>query len=257
VPFDATAGRRQVRQHQQPRRRHSPPSEAFIGDPRRQPDLLIVLAQCRLDRHELCLDLDHEECPRGRVPRKKVDRAAFAVYGVRDLGLRGPAACLQQLGHATQDCGMAFVEQTIELSASPAKGDHQVRIERAGDRSDAAYRHVTDASTLDPGHHIPAFAGMRGEIRLSPTTVVAEGPDPPTDPRAVHRPSVTRPDHPALSRTSGFRAGSSAQRVLLSATNRAAESPNGCDPRSTLHAPRGPDTLGHAATTPTEHRVHT
>jgi hypothetical protein len=131
-------------------------------------------------------------------------RSPYTEYVTSD---GDPAACLQQLGHATQDRGVAFVEQTIELSASPAKGDHQVRIERAGDRSDAAYRHVTDASTLDPGHHIPAFAGTRGEIRLPPATVVAEGPDPPTDPRAVHRQSVTRPDHPAPDPNLGLQSG--------------------------------------------------
>ena len=86
---------------------------------------------------------------------------------------------------------MTFIEQAIELAASPTNRNNQVRIERSGDGGNATERHVVDPTTLDPRDHVAAFARSSCQVCLSPSTIMAESPNSPSDPRAIHRSSVT------------------------------------------------------------------
>src|SRR3954452_18531119 len=93
------------------------------GDPAGEPRLAVERDEHRLQIREDGLHLDDEERAALPVARKDIDRAALAVDRKRDLGQDVPSRALQDSDHALDGCGMAGVEQPVEVLALPREPD--------------------------------------------------------------------------------------------------------------------------------------
>jgi hypothetical protein len=138
VPVDLSAGRALGGQHEKSRDACRKPTEALACHSQGKTHLLIVLANGRLDRANLRLDLADEEAPRLGMKAEEIDGSTFAVSRVCNFGCDLPSEGGQTLRKRTHKGRMVFVEQPVNGGAAPAKRDVNLGVERGGDPADGS-----------------------------------------------------------------------------------------------------------------------
>ena len=134
MALDATPRRRKAGKDEEATDVEWPPPELLRDDPTGQPDLLIVLSECLLERNKVCLHLDHHERSTGFVPPEQVDRSALAVDGIRHLGPDLPTAPAKEIRRLADQGRVAFVHEPIEVPAPPAELNEELGVECLSDR---------------------------------------------------------------------------------------------------------------------------
>lgn len=137
-----------VGQHEQTADRSRAPPEPLLDDLCRKPRLLVVPAKGVLHGCQLGLDFDDEEDAVLGMPRDQIDRAALAVDGEGQLGQRVPPEGLEEAGDRLHQSGMPLVEQTVEVSALPSDGHHEIGLEESRHAVQGADRHPLDEPAL-------------------------------------------------------------------------------------------------------------
>lgn len=120
------------------------------------------------------------------MPGQEVDRAAFAEHRIRHLRLDHPTERLEIAGYRFRECGVAAVEQAIDVAAPPANEDDQLGIEDGEQVAQAPERHAIQPAALDPGDAILAPAPTSADLGLSEVEAVTERPGDPTDSKVIH-----------------------------------------------------------------------
>jgi hypothetical protein len=158
------------------------PSESVGRDPPGKAHFLVVLSQGRFHGYDLGLHLNDERRACRLVPCEQVDGASLAVHRIRNLGPSDPPGPFEELGDRADEHGMAFVQEAIEVPATPPKGDDQFGVERTGDRANPTERHIVDAATFDPRDGILRLTRAGSEVFLGPGSAVAEPANSTSDP---------------------------------------------------------------------------
>ena len=149
MPLDMPPLRSIGRQDEQPGSGSRAPTEPPADDLRSQSDLLVELAEGRLDGHQLCLDLDDEECARVRVPRGQVDGAPLAVFRVRQLGDDLPAPARERSRDRADERRMPFIEESGDDPAPPRDLEPRSGIQGIEDRSHGSQGRAVDLAALE------------------------------------------------------------------------------------------------------------
>jgi hypothetical protein len=153
VRCHAAARRSFVGQDQKPSNDGGLPAESFEGNARCQAHLHVVTAQRFLDGRQLRLELNYEERSRPRVPSEQVDRSAFSEDRECDLRHDDPARVLEIAHHPGAQAGVSLIEQSVEVSSTPADDHNDICIERREESADGAERKPFDSTTLHEGDH--------------------------------------------------------------------------------------------------------
>ena len=114
------------------------PTEPIPDDRTSQAHFLIVPAKGLLGRRELRLELDDKQGATGGVPREQVNRSAFAIDRVADLGQHRPAVTSQDVSDNPAQSGVPLVEEAVEITAAPADVHDDLRIQCSSDLTETA-----------------------------------------------------------------------------------------------------------------------
>ena len=161
-----------------------------------------------VDVHELGLQLDHEEDPSTRVPRKDIDHATFAVDRERYFGLGDPAIKTRhEDGHRFVHRGMTDVDQTTEVTTLPVHDGIEPGVQRGGHSPNRADRDRREPAVFDPTDDRPRHLSLGGEIVLAPSLADPDRAERGPGLLIVHGTSVaTCPYPPRTSRSRACRA---------------------------------------------------
>ena len=167
---------------------HDPrsPAKPLTRDVRRQPELLVVLAQRGLDRDQLRLHLNHEQRLRTHMPSEEIDGAALAEDRVRHLRADLPAPPGEVAGNRPDQRGVSLVEQPVQEAALPPHIEPGRCPERSEDRTHGSKRRAVEPTPLDERHEPLAHARPLGEVQLAQALLLSKESDGPTDRRVVH-----------------------------------------------------------------------
>jgi hypothetical protein len=128
------------------------------------------------------------------VPGRDVDRPAFAVHAVRDLGPRRPARPLEHRDDDRPELDVPRVEQPVERPAAPPKIELDARIERPGHRPDRRDRHPGRLAALERRDPLLAATHAPGQIGLPPSPAPPKRPNRAPEANVIHaRRSCTPP----------------------------------------------------------------
>jgi hypothetical protein len=174
MSLDPSPRRRELGQDKEPRYRGWLPRELLPCDAGAKSRLLIMLPKCLLDARELSLDLDDEQGAGVGMPSEDVDRAALAIDCIGHFQPELPARLRQQVDDRADQARVTFVEQSIEVTASPSKLDEQVRVEHARDGSHLGERNLLQVTALHQRHDTLRHACAPSHINLAPTEAVTQ-----------------------------------------------------------------------------------
>ena len=189
---DTPASRPVAWHHEHSRNRPCFPRQTFVNDPRREPDLLVLLSKRLLDRDELGLHLHDEDQAEIRAPSDDVDGTALTVDRVCHLRRRFPAEHGEPPHRLTDELGVALVEQPVERSSAPADFDLRRGVECREDGSDHPERRRGDVTALEERYLLLAHAGATRDVRLSPPSTQPESAHRSADAHVVHAAIVAR-----------------------------------------------------------------
>ena len=133
------------------------------------------------------------------MPRKQVDRPPLPVDRIRHFANDLPAVLVEQTGRGPST-RVPLVEQPVQIPAAPPDEQHELRVERAGDRSHPPDGHVLEMTPLRPRDRVLAHARPRTKVLLAPREALAERANGPAGAKVVHRASVRRCTHHRLTR---------------------------------------------------------
>jgi hypothetical protein len=182
MALDTAAWRRETGQDEETPDRPGVPAELLHSDAASQPGLFVVLPQRLLHRDEVCLDLDDEERSSAFMPSEQVDRSTFTVDRIRDLGPDIPAACPKKLSRLADQRRVVLIEHSIEVAASPAKLDEELRVEREGDAPNLVQGDEVQPPSLDQRDDILRDPGTTPEFRLGPASSMPQRSEASADP---------------------------------------------------------------------------
>ena len=186
------------RQDDQPANDSRAPTEPLDDDPGSQPDLLVDLAEGRLDGYQLCLDLDDEERARGEVPAHQVDGAPLAILGVRQLGDDVPAPARERSCDGADEGSVAFIEEPRDDPAPPRDLEPRGGIKGVEDHSHGLQWRGIDLAALEGRDGRLAHACTVGQVPLTPASTPAQELDGPAYRQVVHGGSIATASLPAL-----------------------------------------------------------
>jgi len=126
------------------------------------------------DRCQFGLELDDKQRPRFGMPREEVDRPALAVFGVGNLRHDGPAEALQTRDDRIAEHRVSAIEEPIQLAATPADQDDDLRIERAEEPTQRSNGQALNAATLDSRHDVVTDADPFGRVDLAQPESMAQ-----------------------------------------------------------------------------------
>jgi len=133
VELDPAPRRPRVRDRKQPTRAGGRPPEPLPGEPWRRTNLRIVAPERLFNRHDLRLDLDHDEDAGLRMERQQVDGPTLPERRIRHLRSGEPALRLEQRCDCGDHTRVPLIADTVDLRASPAHLHHQLGAHRADD----------------------------------------------------------------------------------------------------------------------------
>lgn len=133
MAFDTPPVRACVRENQQASDSGWLPSKSLPNDPGGETNLHIVAPKRLLCGRELGLQLDNEQCSRGRMPRDQVDRSTFTEDRVRHFRNDRPSVASKDLGHPPAEPGVALVEEPVQLPATPTGNQNQIGVDFSKD----------------------------------------------------------------------------------------------------------------------------
>ncbi len=174
------------------------PAKALADDLRSQANLLVELAKGRLDRHQLCLDLDDEERARVPAPGHQVDGASLAILGVRHLGDDLPAPGRERSRDGANQRSMALIEQSGDDAAPPREVEPHGGVQGVEDHSQGSHGRASDLAALEGRDGRLAHACPRCQVALTPTATPAQEPDGAADRQIIHGGSIATVALPAL-----------------------------------------------------------
>lgn len=107
------------------------------------------------------------------MPPQEIDRPSVAEDGERHFDLHLPGARLEICGDLAHDGCVPFVQESIELAASPPDDLHKIRIESREDTGDRAHRQVVDLSALEARDLALADTPSPCHIDLAPSEAMS------------------------------------------------------------------------------------
>jgi hypothetical protein len=152
-----------------------------------QPRLGVQVTEQLLHIDHGCLDLDHEQGTRHRMPRQEIDTAALTVPAVADFNLDDPTPSLEAALDRRADPGVTGVQQPVEVGTVPEDAQVDSPTQRADDRLHHADRQLASAAALDKGHGRSTDAGTQRDRRLRETLSHAQSTDSPPESLRIHR----------------------------------------------------------------------
>ena len=151
-----------------------------------------------LDRHELRLDLDHEENSFARPPSENIDRTTLAVDAVGNLDSAVPAVLREQLDDEAHQTSVAFVHEPVEVAAAPAEQGLKLRVKLSGNTPDRGERDELEAAPFDERDDVLRNAGAPRQVLLAPAEAVPKCPKASTDPDVLHGSMLTAEPYSAI-----------------------------------------------------------
>ncbi len=109
------------------------------------------------------------------MPPQQIHRTPVGEYGERHLDLYLPGACLEIRGYPTDNRRVPFVEEPVELAASPSDELDDIRVECREHTHDRADGQVVDLSALEARDLALADTGSPRHIGLSPAEAMSQG----------------------------------------------------------------------------------
>jgi hypothetical protein len=182
VTLDPAAGGRQFGKHEEARRPGGLPSELFRRNTGRESRLRVVLAERLFDVDQLGFDLDHEQHSLAWMPREQVDRAAFAIDGIRDLGTYDPTRRAEHVRDRTHERCVSFIDEPVQVAASPPELDNEIRVQRSGDPANGLQRETFEMAALEQRYQALRDAGTGRQVALSPAKSLTERSEARADP---------------------------------------------------------------------------
>ena len=162
------------------------PPEAISGDFDTKPNLGVVPPDGFLDRGQLGLHLDDQQCPCRRVIREDVDGAALAVDGEGDLELHEPRLGAKQVRNGPNQERMSLVQEPVDCSSPPAHGRVEARINHSEHRPNRADRQPVEMTSFDQRYgRLPNVGGDR-DIHLAQPAPTSKGPKQPSGTNVIH-----------------------------------------------------------------------
>jgi hypothetical protein len=168
------------------------------GNLRREPDLPVERGEHLLEVWHNRLGLDHEQPSGRRVPGQQVDAPSLAADPERHFYCTPPAYPGEDLDQSLSDRRMDGIEQPVELFASPAHSDVQLSAQTHDDPLDRIQGGARNHAPLDPRDCRLRNMTSHRQVRLPPAQSLAERPNRPTEPLAIHRSKLARAAQPTL-----------------------------------------------------------
>ena len=143
-----------------------------------QPDLLVELAERRLDRHELRLDLDDEQRRGWLVPGEEVDGAPLAPLRIGHLGGASASRGLEPLLGCSQQRSVTLVEDSVRLRAEARGVSSRLNVKAAATLRCVLEAH-SDRAGRPPGRRSRSgrrLLDRRGPAAANDVDAEARGP---------------------------------------------------------------------------------
>jgi hypothetical protein len=129
------------------------------------------------------------------VPPQQIHRTSVSKYGERHLDLDLPGARLEIRGDPADDGCVPFVQEPIELAASPSDDLDEIRIESREDTRDRAHGQVVDLSALEARDLALADPGSLRHIDLAPAEAMSQGSGDAAKAEVAHATIVRSDSH--------------------------------------------------------------
>ena len=175
-----------VRNHDPEAHRDRRPA-AVAGDAHCEPALAIRGADQFLDIHDVCLQLLYEERSPPGVPGELIDDAELAAVSERDLRGEHPARSTpQRLSDGLVQCGVAGVEEPVQLSRPPSRHYVDANVQRRRDATKCRNRQTIYVDSLDERDQRPRDARLLRNVLLPPPAPDAKRAEGSADSCVVH-----------------------------------------------------------------------
>jgi hypothetical protein len=155
-------------------------------------DLLIELAERRLDRGELRLHLHDHHRLQVASRTEHIQRAALAELRIRHFKSHLPSRVGQASADLPDELGMSLVKEPIQIAAAPGHGWLPARIERAKHPPHRLNRELPAMPALDQRDRLLRDVCPLSQLLLRPAPASSQRPQDPTGTHIVHRRRIDR-----------------------------------------------------------------
>ena len=130
------------------------------------------------------------------MPGQDVDDTALGVDRKGDLRSDEPVGpFLEASGNLLVERGVASIEESIQVSASPARNEIDSHVERFRDRADARQPHLVQVAALDPRDRPSRYAGELRHVLLGQALSDSNRSDRSPESKVIHRDNLAQAAH--------------------------------------------------------------